>query len=98
MNNSIQSLGGGDAAARAEPGLAVRAELRALANAARDSPGRGRGGRGVERPRASSGRAQLRALTLGGAVWDAFGENANCGDPVGTLRGPCRVRVHFAGA
>ena len=22
-------------------------------------------------------------LTLGGAVWDAFRENANCGDPVG---------------
>ena len=30
-----------------------------------------------------SGRAQLRALTLGGAVWDAFRENANCGDPGG---------------
>ena len=32
---------------------------------------------------AACGRAQLRALTLGGAVWDAFRENANCGDPVG---------------
>ena len=31
----------------------------------------------------ASGRAELRALTLGGAVWDAFRENANCGDPVG---------------
>ena len=33
--------------------------------------------------RAAAGRAQLRALTLGGAVWDAFRENANCGDPPG---------------
>ena len=33
--------------------------------------------------RAAAGRAELRALTLGGAVWDAFRENANCGDPVG---------------
>ena len=33
--------------------------------------------------RAAAGRAQLRALALGGAVWDAFCENANCGDPVG---------------
>ena len=31
------------------------------------------------------GRAQLRALILGGAVWDAFRGNANCGDPVGSL-------------
>ena len=29
-----------------------------------------------------SGRAELRALALGGAVRDAFRENANCGDPV----------------
>ena len=32
---------------------------------------------------AESGRAELRALTFGGAVWDAFRENANCGDPPG---------------
>ena len=44
------------------------------------------------------GRAQLRALTFGGAVWDAFRENANCGDSVGTLWVTCGVRVHFAGA
>ena len=31
--------------------------------------------------RAAAGRARLRALTPGGAVWDAFRENANCGDP-----------------
>ena len=43
--------------------------------------------------KSASGRAQLRALTLGGAVWDAFRENANCGDPVGTLSGPCRDPV-----
>ena len=33
--------------------------------------------------RAGGRDAQLRALTLGGAVWDAFRENANRGDPVG---------------
>ena len=33
--------------------------------------------------RAEGGRAELRALPLGGAVRDAFRENANCGDPVG---------------
>ena len=33
--------------------------------------------------RAAAGRAQLRALILGGAVWDAFRENANCGNPPG---------------
>ena len=42
------------------------------------------------------GRAQLRALTFGGAVWGVFRENANCGDPPGTLRGnlwvPCTFR------
>ena len=38
------------------------------------------------------GRAQLRALTVGGAVWDAFRENANCGDPVGN----CGVTVGSA--
>ena len=43
-------------------------------------------GRG-ERP---AGRAELRALTLGGAVWGAFRENANCGDPPGTLPVPSR--------
>ena len=46
----------------------------------------------------ASGRAELRALTLGGAVWGAFRGNANCGDPPGTLSGSSRVRVHFAGA
>ena len=37
----------------------------------------------AESGKSASGRAELRALTLGGAVWDAFRENANCGDPVG---------------
>ena len=34
----------------------------------------------ASRAAVGDGRAQLRALTLGGAVWDAFRENANCGD------------------
>ena len=48
--------------------------------------------------RAEGGRAELRALTLGGAVWDAFRENANCGDPVGRLWVTSGYPVHFAGA
>ena len=34
---------------------------------------------------AESGRQAERScsLTLGGAVWDAFRKNANCGGPVG---------------
>ena len=51
---------------------------------------------------AESGRLRPSAAACandkGGAVWDAFRENANCGDPVGTLPGNCGVRVHFAGA
>ena len=45
----------------------------------------------------ASGRAELRALTLGGAVWDAFRENANCGDLVGTLPGPRTFRRDLIG-
>ena len=49
--------------------------------------------------RAAAGRAELRALTFGGAVWDVFREIANCGDPVGTLwgnlRGNLRVPCTF---
>ena len=37
----------------------------------------------ASRAAAESGRAQLRALILGGAVWGNFRENANCGDPPG---------------
>ena len=48
--------------------------------------------------RAAAGRAELLANFLGGAVWGVFRENANCGDPPGTLWGPSRVRVHLAGA
>ena len=33
----------------------------------------------AESGKSASGRAELRALTLGGAVWDAFRENANAG-------------------
>ena len=51
----------------------------------------------VERPRQRPSGAAC-ANDKGGAVWDAFRENANRGDPVGTLSGPSRVRVHFAGA
>ena len=51
------------------------------------------GGRARQRP----GGAAC-ANDKGGAVWDAFRENANRGDPVGTLSGPSRVRVHLAGA
>ena len=38
--------------------------------------------------RAAAGRAQLLANFFGGAVWGVFRENANCGDPPGTLRVP----------
>ena len=48
------------------------------------------------------GRAQLRALTLGGAVRTLNPRKCKLrgpsGDPPGTLSGPCGVRVHFAGA
>ena len=47
----------------------------------------------MSRRAAVYGRAQLRALTLGGAVWDA--ETAKM-QIAGTLSGPCRFRVHFA--
>ena len=43
-----------------------------------------------------TGRAELRALILGGAVWGNFRENENCGDPVGTLRGNCGYPVGSA--
>ena len=46
--------------------------------------------------RAAAGRAELLANFLGGAVWGVFRENANCGDPPGTLpvnlRVPCTFR------
>ena len=56
--------------------------------------------------RAAAGRAELLANFLGGAVWGVFRENANCGDPPGTLPGnlpgnlrvPSGYPVHFAGA
>ena len=38
---------------------------------------------GMSRRAAACGRAQLRALILGGAVWGNCRENANCGDPPG---------------
>ena len=51
--------------------------------------------------RAAAGRAELLANFFGGAVWGVFRENANCGDPPGTLPVPSRVTsgypVHFAG-
>ena len=34
-------------------------------------------------------RAAACAVTFGGAVWDAFRENANCGNPVGNLWVTC---------
>ena len=45
--------------------------------------------------RAAAGRAELLANFLGGAVWGVFRENANCGDPPGTLPGnlPGNLRV-----
>ena len=54
---------------------------------------------------AACGRAELLASFLGGAVWGVFRENANCGDPPGTLPGnlpgnlpvPSGYPVHFAG-
>ena len=48
--------------------------------------GTSRPGRG-ERP---AGRAELLANFFGGAVWGVFRENANCGDPPGTLPVPSR--------
>ena len=35
----------------------------------------------------AGGRAELLANFFGGAVWGNFRENANCGDPPGTLPG-----------
>ena len=51
----------------------------------------------AESGKSASGRAQLRALTQRRGM-GRLRENANRGDPVGTLSGPSRVRVHFAGA
>ena len=48
--------------------------------------------------RAAAGRAELLANFFGGAVWGNFRENANCGDPSGTLPVPFTYPVHFAGA
>ena len=48
--------------------------------------------------RAAAGRAELLANFFGGAVWGVFRENANCGDPPGTLPVPSGYPVHFAGA
>ena len=39
--------------------------------------------------RAAAGRAELLANFFGGAVRGVFRENANCGDPPGTLPVPC---------
>ena len=65
---------------------------------------------GTSRRAAACGRAELRALTFGGAVWGVFRENANCGDPVGNLwvtygsayispglnwENPAKFRLHF---
>ena len=44
---------------------------------------------------AESGRlrpSELLANYFGGAVWGNFRENANCGDPPGTLYIPCTFR------
>ena len=51
---------------------------------------------------AESGRLRPRAAACANSVRRrGMGlrnrENANCGDPVGTLPVPCGVRVHFAG-
>ena len=42
------------------------------------------------RAAAKLGRAELLANFFGGAVWGVFRENANCGDPPGTLPVPSR--------
>ena len=78
-------------------GLRGVPRLENQAGQARGAPDRAssRGGR-------AAGRAELLANFFGGAVRGVFRENANCGDPPGTLPVTsgvtCGYPVHFAGA